>query len=58
MPDVPSSYIKVKSQGSTNSFIYSYSKIGKGLYTATFIINNQTHAGTKEIVKEFKFLVK
>lgn len=58
MPDVPSSYVKTKSQSMMSSFNYSYAKIGKGLYTATFIINNQTHAATKEIVKEFKFLVK
>lgn len=57
-PDSPSSYVKTKSQSMMSSFTYSYAEIGKGLYTATFIINNQTHTTTKEIVKEFKFLVK
>ena len=57
-PDLPSSYVKTKSQSMMSNFTYSYDKIGKGLYTATFVINNQTHAGTKEIIKEFKFLVK
>lgn len=57
-PDSPTNYIKTKIQSMMSNFSYTYVKKGKGLYTATFYVNNQNVDKTNEYTKEFKFLVK
>jgi hypothetical protein len=56
--DMPTTYVKTKVQSSVNGFYYTYLKDGKGLYTATFYVNNCNLKTSKEYVKEFKFLIK
>ena len=55
--DVATAYVKSKVQSNVKDFIYAYAKAGKGLYTATFHVNNQTHMETAEKVIEIKFMV-
>ena len=55
--DVATAYVKNKVQSNVKNFIYAYAKAGKGLYTATFHVNNQTHMETAEKVIEIKFMV-
>lgn len=55
--DVITAQVKYKVQSNIKNFTYSYAKAGKGLYTATFHVNNQTHEATNEKVFQFKFMV-
>lgn len=55
--DVATAYVKNKVQSNVKDFIYAYVKAGKGLYTATFHVNNQTHMETAEKVIEIKIMV-
>lgn len=53
--DEVSSYVKIKSMSMVWNFSHTF--LDKGLYTVTFVLNNQNRNETEEKVVEFKIIV-
>ena len=53
--DEVSSFIKIKSMSMVWNFSHTF--LDKGMYTVTFVLNNQNRNETKENVIEFKIIV-